>query len=150
VRARVKKLANRAVRVAIWVATPHLLHQRWARHQARRSEAAEERRLRRLSGLNDHGARYLDLPQAIAFVPRTDRAKEILPAARNGTYQFTRERKAYSYLPPQISRDFDQQIAAMVPRPRFSIVVPTYNTPTDLLARLLASVVSGLGADLYR
>lgn len=135
-----QKLARRTARVAIWLATPHLLPQRWARHKARWAEAAEERKLRRLAGLSGHGPRYLDLPQAIAFVPNQDSAAEILPAARNGTYQFSRERKAYSYLPPARSRDLEQQIAAMSPRPRFSIVVPTYNTPVKLLARLLASV----------
>jgi len=139
-RTSVRGLTDQAVRVAIWVATPHLLSQRWARHQARRALAAEERKSWRLAGLLGDGEQYLDLPRSIVFVPNHEGTDRAVPAARNGTYKFARDRHGYTYLPPQRSPDFDHQIAAMSPRPRFSIVVPTYNTPVHLLARLLASV----------
>jgi GT2 family glycosyltransferase len=46
----------------------------------------------------------------------------------------------YVYAPPRCPPDLESRLAALARRPQFSIVVPVYNTSTDFLARMLASV----------
>lgn len=48
----------------------------------------------------------------------------------------------YTYFVPRKPDDLDRIIAAMKQQPRFSIVVPIYNTPSDLLAKMVKSVMS--------
>jgi len=61
-------------------------------------------------------------------------------AARRGTYRLVPRRACYTYIPPRPPRDLRGKIAALTRRPVFSIVVPIYDAPTDVLCRLLVSV----------
>ena len=48
----------------------------------------------------------------------------------------------YCYLPPDRPRNGERLLDALTVQPFFSIVVPVYNTPADLLEKLVASVRS--------
>lgn len=50
--------------------------------------------------------------------------------------------REYVYRPPQRPEDLEQRIAALPRRPLFSVVVPIYNTPPDLLALMAQSVLA--------
>lgn len=48
----------------------------------------------------------------------------------------------YTYFVPRKPDDLDRIIAKLKQLPRFSVVVPVYNTPSDLLAKMVESVMS--------
>lgn len=73
----------------------------------------------------------------IGFVPEVTAAAQ--PADLAGHYAWT-DAEEYTYLPPAPPDNLEKQIANFARRPHFSIIVPLYNTPQDLLARLVASV----------
>lgn len=83
--------------------------------------------------------RKLPRMQTIGFVP--DSRQGSVRADLNGHYVWADE-AAYTYVPPAPPERLEQIVAAFSRRPLFSIVVPLYNTPEDLLARLVASVTS--------
>lgn len=58
-----------------------------------------------------------------------------------GHYALAPQSNGYTYIEPQRSLDMDARIAGMSSAPKFSIVVPTYNTPPILLEALVASVL---------
>jgi GT2 family glycosyltransferase len=49
---------------------------------------------------------------------------------------------SYVYMPSRRPDDIERKVSAMQHRPRFSIVVPLYNTPADLFQRMTGSVLS--------
>ncbi|MFZ5775272.1 MAG: glycosyltransferase [Thermodesulfobacteriota bacterium] len=57
-------------------------------------------------------------------------------------YRLAEAPSGYTYLPPRRPVDLDPLIAAMDRRPLFSVVVPVYNTPPELLRLAVGSVVS--------
>lgn len=59
-----------------------------------------------------------------------------------GQYALAKISGGYTYIPPRRPDDLESEIAAMSEPPLFSIIVPVYNTPVDLLDKLLASVQS--------
>lgn len=59
-----------------------------------------------------------------------------------GHYALVEVSGGYTYIPPRRPDDIEPIIAAMDSPPLFSIIVPVYNTPVDLLDKLLASVQS--------
>lgn len=59
----------------------------------------------------------------------------------DGRYTLADGPPQYTYIPPAPPDDLPQQLAAMTVRPQFSIVVPIYNTPPDLLTEMVDSVV---------
>lgn len=59
---------------------------------------------------------------------------------RQGHYGLECHSKAYTYVEPQKPADLDAQLAGLSGSPVFSIVVPVYNTPPELLAKVLSSV----------
>ena len=63
-----------------------------------------------------------------------------LQANDDGQYQLIEAEPRYCYVPPAPPLNLNEQLAAMQPPILFSIVVPIYNTPADLLQKLLASV----------
>jgi GT2 family glycosyltransferase len=60
----------------------------------------------------------------------------------DGRYALAERSRGYTYVPPRRPDDLEKIIAAMKAPPRFSILVPVYNTPVELLDKLLASVQS--------
>jgi GT2 family glycosyltransferase/2-polyprenyl-3-methyl-5-hydroxy-6-metoxy-1,4-benzoquinol methylase len=60
----------------------------------------------------------------------------------NNRYQLTTGYKGYVYIPPRKPSDFDPTLSNLEQQPIFSIIVPLYNTPSDLLRKMLASVTS--------
>lgn len=62
--------------------------------------------------------------------------------SQDGTYHFAKQPDEYVYIPTQCPHDLEEQLDKMKHRPRFSIIVPIYNTPLDLLEKMVASVRS--------
>lgn len=58
----------------------------------------------------------------------------------NGAYCFKTVPDSYVYIPTQKPYRFADILAELGSRPKFSIVVPIYNTPADLLHKMIASV----------
>lgn len=79
------------------------------------------------------------VPLSIGFEPRADQTGA--PADRCGRYAWT-PYATYTYVPPAPPEDLATRLAAFTRKPLFSIVVPLYNTPPDLLSRLVASVTA--------
>ncbi|WP_095845199.1 glycosyltransferase [Gibbsiella quercinecans] len=61
---------------------------------------------------------------------------------RDGMYHFAKHPDEYVYIPTQRPYDLEEQLNNMQQRPRFSIIVPIYNTPLDLLEKMVNSVRS--------
>ena len=82
------------------------------------------------------------LPPAhyLAFQPGELLGAADAPAHRRGRYALTERAGGYVYTPPRRPADLELRLALLARVPRFSIVVPVYNTSTDFLARMLASV----------
>lgn len=59
---------------------------------------------------------------------------------QDGTYHFAKRPDEYVYIPTQRPYDLQEQLDNMQQRPRFSIIVPIYNTPLDLLEKMVSSV----------
>ncbi|GAB3394572.1 glycosyltransferase [Azotobacter armeniacus] len=57
-----------------------------------------------------------------------------------GRYELAAAPKGYTYIEPQRPADLEAQLAALDSAPLFSIVVPVYNTPPELLDAMLSSV----------
>ncbi|MFG1399661.1 glycosyltransferase family 2 protein [Roseixanthobacter pseudopolyaromaticivorans] len=86
------------------------------------------------AGLAALDGRYL------SFRPGRGGVQEVLPAARTGTYEWRGQPSGYTYIAPRRPADLDARIARFRSTPRFSIVVPLYNTPLDVFRRMVASV----------
>lgn len=57
-----------------------------------------------------------------------------------GKYRLDNGPAVYTYIPPQRPADLERRIAQLGAPPLFSIVVPIYNTPPELLAKAVESV----------
>ena len=60
----------------------------------------------------------------------------------NGQYALTKHSVGYTYIPTRKPSDFNEQLANMKTTPLFSVIVPLYNTPLDLLDKMVQSVES--------
>jgi len=60
----------------------------------------------------------------------------------SSVYRLTDGPAPYTYVPPEPPADLARTLATLAQRPRFSIVVPVYNSPPDLLHKAVASVLS--------
>ena len=74
----------------------------------------------------------------IAFIPPDNDSS----SGNVGHYALTCGVRRYTYIPPRPPEDLEQEIAAMENRPQFSIVVPVYNTPPNLLNKFVESVLA--------
>lgn len=61
-------------------------------------------------------------------------------ASAEGHYALHSDAGGYCYVPPAPPLQLQAELDALQQKPLFSIVVPVYNTPPDLLSKLLASV----------
>jgi O-antigen biosynthesis protein len=68
--------------------------------------------------------------------------RSIINRTREGRYALAEHAGGYTYILPRRPDNIEQIIGAMKSPPHFSVVVPVYNTPADLLEKLLASVES--------
>ena len=76
--------------------------------------------------------------RSISFVPTSDSAL----GATDGYYELSHGDQRYTYIPPRQPTNLEHELAIMSRAPRFSIVVPVYNTPSGLLDKLLHSVLA--------
>jgi len=82
-------------------------------------------------------------PATIQFVPQSNPGAGMtqpVTASETGRYALAAPSADYTYVPLRPPEQLGATIAGLQRKPRFSIVVPVYNTPEDLLRRLLASV----------
>ena len=77
-------------------------------------------------------------PAAISFVPAEGSATNTAA----GRYQLSQDERHYTYIPPRPPANLEHELAAMSRAPRFSLVVPVYNTPSGLLDKLVYSVLA--------
>lgn len=105
------------------------------------------RALRRLRGAASPARAALATPTTVrtglgfAFTPLPAAPDAPPPlAAAAGRYAVTDAPAGYVYVAPRRPEDIAARIACLARRPRFSIVVPAYNTGEDLLARMAGSV----------
>jgi len=93
-------------------------------------------RLRRQHQLATAHAAAAGTPTALGF--------SLTPAAlvrgQDGRYALAPASPGYTYIEPQRPVDLAERMAAIPAAPRFSIVVPVYNTTPQLLADVLSSV----------
>ena len=59
----------------------------------------------------------------------------------NGTYHLTQNSSQYTYIEPNKPHDWEIQVANFIRKPKFSIVVPVYNTTTELLEDMVNSTL---------
>lgn len=87
--------------------------------------------------------RQQNIPSAFRL-PNTINGFKLSPATisqnKQGHYELTTARSAYCYIPPEPPTDLPTAISSITTQPKFSIVVPVYNTDPVLLSKLLASV----------
>ena len=142
-----------------WAATPHLtgkrLSIRRARHDADGSDGKPQGvtgRTAPLSALVQKTEAAINTVRSLKAVAVGCRSSAIdfrplptpgqdpdLTVDRNGSYAFAGEGDRYVYVPPR-RPDRSRANPVAVGQPRFSIVVPVYNTDPDLLKRMVASV----------
>jgi len=122
---------RRMLKAAWWCLTPWRLPARLRFLRERRAMLA-----RQPGTLSATAGAPAVRPSAISFVPTRDAA---LPVA-DGYYQLGQGERHYTYIPPRPPMNLEHELAAMSRAPRFSIVVPVYNTPPGLLDKLVQSV----------
>lgn len=77
----------------------------------------------------------------VAFRPAPDRpGGDLLTSVEAGSYAWSAQNPGYTYIAPRRPRDVEAQVAALECPPRFSILVPLYNTPPTLLNAMIRSV----------
>lgn len=139
---RVRGGLRRVIKAAWWCVTPwrlparlRFLRDRKAA-QARQSQPPTPRGSQALQ--QEAPPAPVIRPTAISFIPVTDGAL----GAAGGYYQLGRGERRYTYIPPRPPVNLQEELAAMSPAPRLSIVVPVYNTPVGLLEKLVDSVLA--------
>lgn len=126
-----RRLIRRMAKAGWWAVTP------W-------------RMLARLRYLRERGAIPLiggtaGPRSAISYVPSLDmphtQRMENGQVAASGRYVLADGTRAYTYIPPRMPQEVDGWLRSLIQPPRFSIVVPVYNTPPLLLDKLVRSVL---------
>lgn len=124
---------RRVLKAAWWCATPWLLPARWRFLRERKAVRRYQEALHATSAPAADSR-----PAVISFIP----AKRGGLATAKGNYQLSKGRQHYTYVPPRPPLTLEHELAAMPHAPRFSIVVPVYNTPLGLLDKLVCSVLA--------
>ncbi|WP_221623053.1 glycosyltransferase [Burkholderia sp. Bp8986] len=119
---------RKMLKAAWWAATPHRMSARLRFLRARRATSTAH------VNVSDH-ARYSE-GQYLVYTPTGGGDAD----ARGGRYDLSGTAGGYVYIPPRKPDDIDARIAALAVQPTFSIVVPLYNTPPDLLDAMIGSV----------
>lgn len=61
-------------------------------------------------------------------------------ASDAGRYALSAKGQGYTYVPPMPPPDLAARISALSHKPQFTVIIPTYNTPPDLLRKAIASL----------
>lgn len=132
---------RRVAKGLYWAATPHRMPARRAFLQQRAAQAVAAP----TTAVQSAEVSYLDAAREarprIVFHPDAGGGRCDRSADYNGTYAIeTLSGQHYTYVPLAPPSNLNSIIDGMKKPPRFSIVVPTYNTTTDLLSRMVNSV----------
>lgn len=122
-----RRQLRRALKVLWWAVTPWRLPARMRYLKER--DAAQAPSI----ATGSFAIRYLP--------PSADATANDHGSPAMGTYTLTEGARVYTYIPPRKPADLEDQVAARKWRPRFSLVVPVYNTPPLLLNKLVDSVL---------
>ncbi len=128
----VRRQLRRVLKAGWWCVTPWRLSRRLRFLRERRAMQAWQQR----EALQVAPQASVSSPPVISFVP----ASGGTPDAAGGYYQLSQGDRHYTYIPPRPPVNLERELATMSRVPRFSIVVPVYNTPVGLLDKLVHSV----------
>jgi glycosyltransferase involved in cell wall biosynthesis len=128
-----RRQLRRVLKAAWWCITPWRLPMRLQFLRQRRAMQAWQQP----EALHAASPRPVNRPAVLSFVPAGDSA----PETAAGHYQLSHGDPHYTYVPPRPPASLEQEIATMSHAPRFSIIVPVYNTPSGLLDKLVSSVL---------
>lgn len=146
----VRRQLRRLLKATWWCATPwrlparlRFLRERKAAERTRRPEPPQPTPIEQRANpdapkLLEAAPSVVSPPPAISFVPAHEAGQNVA----GGYYQLDKGDRRYTYIPPRQPADLDRELAAMAHAPRFSIVVPVYNTPPGLLAKLVNSILA--------
>lgn len=137
--------ARRFAKALWWASTPHRMPERLRFLKARRLggiSVAQPEPMQAIEAQLTVQEAPLTVKE-IAFVPAPQSGQphtDVQLASASGTYRFQPPTGGYTYIPPRQPDDLERRVRQLTHSVLFSIVVPVYNTPLDLLARLVASV----------
>jgi len=135
----VRRQMRRGVKAAWWCVTPWRLPARLRFLRERKAMQAWQQPEVPTSHVASSAP--VSRPPVISFVPANGGALDTVA----GYYQLSQaqgDRQHYAYIPPRKPVNLERELAAMSRAPRFSIVVPVYNTPAGLLDKLVHSVLA--------
>ncbi|EIM26171.1 glycosyltransferase [Microvirga lotononidis] len=132
----VRLALRRGAKGVWWALTPHKIPERIASLRTRKQSTVETKPQPQSVPV----AAKRTKQQYLSFQPDPTGGQSTSPADRNGQYVLQAHSSGYTYVPPRQPDDLDAILEGLLRRPRFSIVVPTYNTTADLLSRMVASV----------
>ena len=142
-----RRQLRRVLKAVWWCATPwrlparmRFLRERRAVQMWRQQDAlhAASEATHLATEIPDVGSPVPGGRRSISFVPTSDSAL----GATDGYYELSHGDQRYTYIPPRQPTNLEHELAIMSRAPRFSIVVPVYNTPSGLLDKLLHSVLA--------
>lgn len=132
----VRLTLRRGFKAMWWALTPHKLPERLALMHARKQPVPKAK----LASNKPRRTSSKKKGHHLFFLPDMLKSDINSTADHNGRYVLREQSGGYTYLPPRRPKNFNDVLAGLTRRPRFSIVVPTYNTTAELLSRMLASV----------
>lgn len=132
----VRRALRRGVKGVWWALTPHRLAERIASLRARRQPLVETKPQQQSVPAASGRAKQ----HYLSFQPDPLGGQSSSLSDRSGRYMLQEHWSGYTYVPPRRPHDLEVILSELPRRPRFSIVVPTYNTTTELLSRMVASV----------
>jgi GT2 family glycosyltransferase len=133
----VRSQMRRVLKAAWWCVTPWKMPARIRFLRERRAAQARERAGTASSASASPPTSVV--PSAvISFMPSTDATNDAI----SGRYHLGGGEVRYTYIPPRPPANLAEELAVWVGAPRFSIVVPVYNTPAGLLNKLVDSVLA--------
>jgi glycosyltransferase involved in cell wall biosynthesis len=132
--AGVRRQSRRVLKAAWWCITPWRLPARLRFLRQRRAVQTWQQP----EALHAASPSQISRPSVISFVPAEGNSSDTAA----GYYQLSHGERHYTYVPPRRPTNLEHELAVMSRAPRFSLVVPVYNTPSGLLDKLVSSVLA--------
>jgi GT2 family glycosyltransferase len=142
---RSRKHIRRAAKAAYWMLTPHKIPARLRYRKVMRSAVQPDVVLPvEISKPQEDSQRATpdgSVQRSFAFRPGEAKSSSAL-AHWKGRYELSVTPGGYVYLPPRRPEKFSSCLASIRVQTQFSIVVPVFNTPSEVFRSMVASVRS--------